>query len=376
MTEMLHPLRASLSAPCQTPPVQLTWLGPVRMLVMTAIAFGYASTMPLGPNQAEALRTFGYDPSWYGISILFMISGFLALGSLDRHGSPVKFLRSRLGRNLPILVIFALMVILLAYPLFGIPLDTTAADSSRLELHLQYFFKVISCVDPNQLTPGLLDNALYMCVIQGGLWTFRWGVIAFILTAILWALGGLKNAKTLLILTIMSVICYAGLMLYGGKLSASSPIFDLTAVGLRLGWAYLMGMCAYAYREKLPRNMLVPSVFIFAAALQYYAMPWTPLIEITAEIGIGYFVYLGMTSQRKSPNWLKSLPDLSLGIYVFNWPAAQISLLLLPALSPLELFAVSFPITLLLAYVSWAGFSRPINLRLSTPLRLNAQRGL
>ncbi len=366
MTEIVHQMRANFSAPDQASSMCLTWLGPVRMLVIACIAFGYASTMPIGPGHAEALRTFGYDPSWYGISILFMISGFLALRSLDRHGSSVKFLRSRLGRNLPILIIFALLVILIAYPLFGIPQGTTATGSSRLELHLRYFFKVISCVDPNQLTPGLLDNALYMCVIQGGLWTFRWGMIAFILTAALWVLGALKNTKILLALTILSGICYAGLMLYGGKVSIDNPIFDFTAVSLRLGWVYLMGMCAYAYREKLPRNMLVPIVIIFAAAVQYYAMPLTPLIEITAEMGIGYLVYLGITSQRRMPNWFKSMPDLSLGIYVFNWPAAQISLLLMPELAPLELFVVAFPITLLLAYVSWASLSRPINLRLST----------
>ena len=346
----------------------LHWLGPVRMLVIAIIAFGYASTMPRGPSEAEYFRFFGHDPSWLGIAMVFMVSGFLALKSLHRHGSPKQFLRSRLLRNLPILVIFALMVVLIAFPLLGVPLDGTTGNGSRLSQHLQYLFKVITCLNADELTPGLLDNALYMCIIQGGLWTFRWGVIAYIFTGVLWSLGGLRSNRTLFIFTGAAITSYAALMMYGTKTPESHALVELATLGLRLGWIYLAGMCAYGLREKLPRTICVPIALMAVTAVQYYILPWTPFIEISMELGLGYLIFLGITAKKPLPNWLKNAPDLSLGLYIFNWPTAQIMLLLIPSLTPLPLFVLAFPLTLTLSLAAWYLVSRPINFRLAPAL--------
>jgi len=339
----------------------LGWLGPVRMLVITLIAFGYASTMPRGPESAEYLNIFGYDPSWYGIQIIFMISGFLALRSLQRHGSALKLLISRIARNAPTVIVFTLLVIAVLFPLFSAPL---AADETRLAQHALYFLKVVLCIEPNIITPGLLDNALYMCVIQGGLWTFRWGLIAFIATAVLWAVGGLRNPRLLAILTLGVTLVYAAVIVYAiTNLQASeNSILQAGVIGLRLGWAYLAGMSLYAYRHRLRRSLVIPAGLLALAAIQFYFLRWTPFIEISAALGFGYLVVLLMTSPTPVPAFLRKAPDLSLGLYVYNWPAAQITLLLLPGLTPIPLFAISFPVTVLLSYVTWALVNRKINM--------------
>ncbi len=339
----------------------LGWLGPVRMLVMTLIAFGYASTMPRGPQNAEYFNVFGYDPSWYGIQMIFMISGFLALRSLYRHGSGFKLLASRIARNAPTLIVFALLVIVVLFPLFGTPL---ADGESRLGQHFSYFLKVVLCIEPNIITPGLLDNALYMCVIQGGLWTFRWGLIAFVATAILWAVGGLRSPRLLVILTLGTVLAYAALVGYAvaNPHVSDNGMLQAASVGLRLSWAYMSGMCLLACKTHLPRSLAIPAGLLTIAAIQFYLLPWTPLIEITATSGFGYLVFLLMTSRTSVPGVLRRLPDLSLGIYVYNWPTAQITLLLLPSLTPYPLFAISFPITIVLSCLTWSLVSRKINM--------------
>lgn len=363
--DIITQIRAGSLNKENTDALALHWLGPIRMLVIALIAFGYASTMPRGPSKDEYLHIFGYDPSWLGISVLFMTSGFLALRSLQRHGSVMQFLRSRAGRNLPVLAIFALSVVLIVFPLLGVPLDGTAGEGSRLSQHLQYLFKVITCLNPNELTPGLLDNALYMCVIQGGLWTFRWGMIAYILTGVLWAIGGLRSNRTLLIFTGAAISSYAAVMVYSIKTPDAHSLLEPVTIALRLGWAYLAGMCAYGLRGKLPRTFWVPLGIWIIAAIQYYFLQWTPFIEISMEIGLGYLVFLGITSKKTLPNWLKPVPDLSLGLYIFNWPTAQIMLLLIPSLTPIPLFALSFPVTIILALSAWGLVSRKLNIKLS-----------
>lgn len=345
----------------------LNWLGPIRMLVIVFIAFGYASTMPRGPQTAEYLRMFGYDPSWYGISLLFMISGFLALRSLQRHGSPLRFLLSRLGRNIPTLATASLIVVFFVFPLLGVPLE---AEGSRFGQHFRYLASVISCFNPDVLTPGLLDNALYKCVIQGGLWTFRWGVIAFTATAILWATGILRHKHIILCLTLALMVSFIAVMVYSSKVSDASPLLRFTRTGLRLGWVYMAGMTLYAYRAHMPRTYLIPLGLIGFAALHFYVFAWSPLIEISTELGLGYLCYLGITSQRARPNWVRAMPDISLGIYVFNWPTTQITLLLIPSLTPLALFGIAFPLTLLISLCVWELVSRKINYKLNQRLSL------
>lgn len=330
------------------------------MAMITIIALGYASTMPLGPNHPEVFRMFGYDPSWYGIAVIFMMSGWLALRSLRRHGSALKFLITRIGRNLPILAVFAALVPLVLYPIFGVSAEPGV---SRLQQHLTYFVKVVSCVDPSTLTPGLLDNALYMCLIQGGLWTFRWGMIAFVATAILWSLGGLKDNRIVLGFTIFALVSCIIAVTY--SISHPSPIIDFVVSGSRLGFAFLVGMSAYAFRHKLGRNLLIPASLLGLTLIQYFLFPWTPIIEITASLAIGYLAYFGMTATKDVPEMLKKIPDLSLGLYVLNWPVAQISLLMFPALGSLGLIAVSFPVTVILSWALWALITRNIEPKLT-----------
>ena len=342
------------SAQKQSPQARLPWLAPVRMLIIAFIAFGYASTMPRGPGTQEYLHVFGYDPSWYGLSLVFMISGFLALRSLRSHGSAAKFLSTRIGRNLPMLALFALLVIFVLYPLFGVPIE---GSSTRLAQFGGYFLKVVSCFDPNVLTPGLLDNALYMCVVQGGLWSFRWGLIAYLATSLLWATGGLRDRRTLGIITLGTIFVYASLVMYAAKTQTAALEFPIT--GLRLGWIYMAGMYAYACREHLPRTLLIPTALIGFTALQFYVLPWTPFIEISMTLGLSYLAFLAMTHRARVPESFAKIPDISLGLFIFNWPMAQIVLLLIPSLGPLALFGLSFPLAILLSLLCWLLITRP-----------------
>ena len=337
----------------------LTWLGPVRMLVILIIAFGYASTMPIGPGNPEYGNMLGYDPSWFGIEILFLLSGFLAMRSLDRHGSGLKLLLSRIIRNTPQLVIFAIIVIFVLFPLLG-----NGISLAKAEQHFSYFLKVVTCYDPDEITPGLLDNALYMCVIQGGIWTFRWGAIAFIGTALGWAIGALKNRYIVITLTLLMVILYGlsvMLMVKNPEL-ASNKLIELANIGLRLGWIYLAGMSLYYWWDKFPKTPILAIIFIGIATVQYIFLPWSVAIEISASFGFGLLALLAATSQVKAPKIIKKLPDLSLGLYIYTWPTSQIILLLIPELSSWQLIGLSLPATIIIAWLSWFLISRNTNL--------------
>ena len=119
----------------------LARLNSVRVITVIFIAIGYASTMPLGPTYPEALAHLGYDPSWIGIQVLFFLSGFMAMRSLERGSTAYAYLRSRFLRNIPLLAVFTLIAILVIYPALGVKGESFSTLTSKLGL---YFFATVS----------------------------------------------------------------------------------------------------------------------------------------------------------------------------------------------------------------------------------------
>lgn len=337
----------------------LSRLNAVRILVVLIIAFGYASTMPMGPGNREYLAFLGMDPSWIGIQVLFFLSGYLALRSIRNHGSPLKYLASRTARNYPLLILFTLIAVLVIYPLFGVmdePFGVTAQKLGR------YFFETVSCLNPGQPLPGLLDEAKYMCIIQGAVWTFKWGVVAHIGVAIGAKLKLLKHDWLLMIGSVIATAAYFSAAYVFAK--TGNEALSIPVLGFRLAHPFLIGMTVYAYKDRLPAGVWVQLALFAAmfggAAIWYNFFIWTPAIEILLCLGFSYLALLLATAQSFDWRILRNWPNLALGIYLANWPTAQILLLQMPGLNSWELIALTLPISVLIAAAAHALVSKPV----------------
>ena len=352
-------MRETSLYPTKTSDLDLSQLNFVRLIIVLVIAFGYASTMPLGPEHPEIGRHLGYNPSWIGIQLLFFFSGVLALRSLRRHGSGFLYLRSRFLRNIPMLMVFTLVTVLLIYPFLGVPAESFGALVRKLGT---YFFETVSCLNPGQPLPGLLDNARYMCLIQGAVWTFRWGVIAHISAAIGQKIGLFKHDRIVLTLAIISTGAYlivAHMVTWGGR-----EFPDFIFAGTHLAFPFLCGMAAYAYRHKLP-NRFTTQIGLLAvlgggAMLWYHGFQWSPAIEVLLTGFWAYAAWLALTVKTRFAEWTASLPDLTLCLYLVMWPTAQLILLAAPGLGPWGLITLGLPVALTLAYAANRWINQPI----------------
>ena len=334
-------------------------LNAVRLITVVFIAIGYASTMPLGPGHSEILAQLGYDPSWIGIQILFFFSGFLAMRSLSQGRSAFEYLRSRIIRNIPLLAIFTLIAVLVIYPALGVKTESTGALISKLG---RYFFETVSCIGPGRVLPGLLDEARYMCLIQGAIWTLRWGAIAHIGAAIGGQMGLFKNRGLVATFAVAAVMGYFAASFIHGK--TGHPTLGTVLVGLRLAWPFLVGMACFSYREDLPTSVFGRTAILLGmgtmAVIWYHFLPWTPAIELLLT---GFWIYAALLlalSETSKLSVLNNWPNLVLGLYLANWPTSQLILLASPDMSSLELIAVSVPLSLLIASGVYVLFSKRI----------------
>lgn len=328
-------------------------LNAVRLFVVAMIAFGYATTMPVGPDKYETGQVFGYEPSWIGIQILFFLSGILAYRSISAGRIGLDYLKSRVLRIFPMLLAITLTTVFVIYPMLGKPLSS-AQDYIALA---EYFFMTVTCLDPGRQLPGLLDDSLYACLIQGGIWTLRWGLLIHIGTAVASRFEFLMRPRLILAAGITSMLAYAAYSYAAAKLhlgATPSPI-----IGLHFSYMFLLGMALWAYRERLPRNSktnyaIAGALFTFAG-LNYFMMPWTSFIEVCLTLSLGLAAWTLATSQTRKLAFLDNWPHLAIGLYLLNWPTTQVLLHVFPELNSTTLPMASLPMSLALTVLShWA----------------------
>lgn len=335
-------------------------LNAVRTLIALVVAFGYASTMPLGPAHQETLTHFGYGPSWLGVQLLFLFSGALAMRSLEAGRAGWAYLRSRIWRNLPLLIAMTVASIAILFPLFGTPADSGFPLFKRLA---SYIALTVSCIEPGKPLPGLMDGAKYMCLVQGAIWTLRYGAILHILTAIASKLKLFKSGALMAASTVLTTLIYIGVTRY----AVSHDLQNLTAPisGLRLAYPFMIGMCVWRFRARLPQNgfkrICLAVALISLTGFQYTVFPWTPATEVTLTLFWAYLAWLMAFSSTKSLNILNGWPHLALGVYLANWPVSQALLLMNPDLTPQSLPLFSLPITLMIAIVTHFALTGRIN---------------
>ncbi len=308
-------------------------LASLRILIILAIGMGYASTMRIGPQTTEWGNHWGYDPSWYGVQMLFILSGFLAARSMANGRSIKDFFTSRLKSLWPALIAATLVSALIIYPIMCAP-DATVRMSTGDRA--KYFLKTIFLIDPGGLMPGLMDDAKYMCLLQGAIWTLRWGILLHIAFLLGWTSRILQNPKLVLALCIVSVATYVRLVDHAVSDADFATQVEPFLSGIRLGYAYLIGVTLLLWQQHLRLNkrriMASATAIGLVATAVYMWMPWSASQEI---LGVAFWLTLCLGFLHNAPQILQLCPRLAPVLYVSIWPAAQIVVALTPSQSPI-----------------------------------------
>jgi peptidoglycan/LPS O-acetylase OafA/YrhL len=319
-------------------------LNAVRLIVVSFIGLGYASTMAIGPHAREWLNLFGYDPSLFGLQVLFFLSGWLAWRSLSQGRHLWAFILSRATRTLPWLALYTFIVVAILYPLLHDPAAPTGKTGAQLAL---YFIENVTLINPGDPMPGALDNAHYAGLLQGSIWSLQWGAIAFAgLLGAYWV--GLRHQLIYVGLFAAAVCAHVSVNAWSD--STGSDLLSSLIPGLRLAFPFLLGIVAYGWRDRLPRRsagwLLIALITLGAASLHYYGLRWSYAIEITAMTG---WCAHAMAALHSRGRWLKHWPNLVLPFFLGVWPTAQTVYALAPTVSVPALVAISLGIALSLA---------------------------
>lgn len=330
----------------------------LRLIAATSVIFSHAFLLGEGTQDPEPLMWLTGQTvlGVAGVFVFFTISGFLVTQSFEATGAPLRFLAKRALQIYP-----GLLVCLLISAFVMGPLASTlpVADYFRNSAIYTYVVSNFVMVMPTNTLPGVQFSGYSAgAVVDGPFWTLPSEVLMYLIVCAL----GVCRRLDLRVMIALVALGMAGLWFD----TASSDYFVGSALWLLPFFA--AGMALYRLRGTAIFSLRVA---LLASAGLVASVPLHAFILLFPLFGSYLVLYIALNRR------LPVLPaarfgDLSYGLYIYGWPVEQVLVRLNGGAMAWEtLFALAFPITAAIAFLSWHLVEGPA-LRLKPA---NARRG-
>jgi peptidoglycan/LPS O-acetylase OafA/YrhL len=329
----------------------------LRFWAALAVLWSHAFPLSEGNENHEPLFVLSGGQTTFGglsVTCFFVISGYLVTQSFERSASPWLFVKARMLRIMPALVVLLFLLAFVVGPLIStLPIHAYfgSHEPYRFLAWHASFFRFVDGL------PGVF-GANPTTAVDASLWTLRHEVECYALIFVL-GLAGLLNRYVTLALYAAGVV---GLMLFDQSADQFGLTLPIRPAHFDLATQFLAGAVVYHWRVALKANVA-----------------WLCLIGAVACMLLGNlnsaqrtlvpycFMYLALGTPRRWPT-MSQYGDLSYGTYIYAWPVKQLVVMGTPTPHWFTTGAVATPLVLGLAWLSWNGVEK-------TALALKRRRG-
>ncbi len=320
----------------------------IRFLAATAVLFSHSYALSIGNPNAEPLRaSLGVTLGQIAVDVFFMTSGFLVTASLIARKEVLTFAIARCLRIYPGLIVAIVLTTLVV----GWNFTTLAPREFFSSTDTwRYVIKNSTMITGEaHMLPGAFETTPWRHLVNASLWTLPYELGMYCTLGVLWiVLSALRSNRQLR----WGVLCIAVT-----GLSAQLALHDsLSSNALRLTALFFVGSSLYTFRDAIPMSgaiFLALSAALLVSALD--ARWFNAVYLLSMPYLVLFLAYIPGGAVRR----FNDFGDCSYGMYIYAWPVQQISAALLPKIEPLPMFAVSFVVTLALAFVSWRLVEKP-----------------
>jgi peptidoglycan/LPS O-acetylase OafA/YrhL len=283
-----------------------------------------------------------------GVSIFFVISGFLIAMSLERVGALSTYLANRCLRILPGL---AVALALTAFVLGPLVTRLPASAYFSAPQTWAYVARNLVLYPVTYRLPGVFEHTPYPEAVNGSLWTLRLEFSLYLLLPAL-AAARLAGRRGLAAVAGLAALAFVAAVALGPR----APAVGL--IGARNAYLFLAGSALYAWREALWLRSWVALAaaagFALAMAPLRLFAPGLELVLPLIVVGLGLRPAPGLRSAAR-------FGDFSYGIYIYAFPLQQALMQAFgPARLPIPVFLLaSLACAVPLAAFSWWCVERP-----------------
>lgn len=281
-----------------------------------------------------------------GVMIFFILSGFLIALSYDRSHNPVYFLKSRVLRIMPALIVLVLITVFLIGPLV-----TSLSFKEYITHPMTWaYLKTINVFDIQLLLPGVFENnAWRLPFVNGSLWTLKMEFTYYIMVMFLGIVGVLTNKKFISLFLVFSIVI-------SNIDFISTPLINEHAFDLKTLPYFVIGMYFYVNRDTIQFNQHLILLALIATLLtgRYGGF------EAVSFIFIAYIIFYFVYSPDIKLNKFGKYGDFSYGLYIYSFVIQQtVTHFFGGKMWWFANFSISFVITLILSVLSWHYIEKP-----------------
>ncbi|RBQ10005.1 acyltransferase family protein [Pedobacter miscanthi] len=316
-------------------------IGFIRLIlaIFVVIQHSFVLNGQIDPLSSLGLTSFGA----LGVDSFFILSGFLITASWLNSKSFLNYIWHRILRIFPAFWFCLVFTALIVAPVMAL-ISGQIIDLHFIGNQATYIFKNLA-LNIYQPTIGNLTNNLVEKSLNGSLWTLFWEFSFYILLAISGIFGALEKRKWLLIgFTAIYILCY---WLDPCKCTFFLKFFTNKSIAI-LPYYFLIGSIGFTFRKYIPDSTFL---LIFCIILWIVDIKFNPNFPLNPFFLFYILLWLITNLPVKS---IERFGDFSYGIYIYHFLIIQTIILASGNyVSAWEIFAITVPISLLMAYISW-----------------------
>jgi peptidoglycan/LPS O-acetylase OafA/YrhL len=319
----------------------------LRLGFAVLVIFSHSFALLHGGDDTDPLmRVSGQLPlGAVALDAFFVISGYLVTNSLLHSSGPLDYLVRRARRIYPGFILACLVCGLVVAPL-AVRDPATAFEPRAL----------VRLVAGAIALRGLFVDSAFLAnpfphAINGSLWSIAYEAYCY--------LGLLVLGMTRLLRARSTALLFALSVAVSVVFDVLKPEVHVGVLGHVIGWPatwarllpfYLAGSVYYFYRDSVPLSnvgAVLAALGLVVGALVPHGL--TPALPILGSYLLFWFAFNPAIKLSKAAKY----GDFSYGVYLYAFPIQQLLVSAIPGLTPLTLFALATPLSVLFGALSW-----------------------
>ena len=324
----------------------------LRFLAASMVIVAHAYDLQnIDAVQDPLRRLTGHSMGWAGVSIFFVMSGYLIMKSLTRTPNLLQFARARALRIFPGLAVCMVLVVLCA----GLFLSTLAPITFfSAGQTWKYLAGNISLLSIQHLLPGVFESNPKPGPVNGSIWTLPFEVGCYIMAAALSATGMLRSTRARAITFSLAVLLAAVFVIVQPFVAHIGYVTRL-ATFHGLAFCFLLGMAYASFGDRFTMRWWYAPI----AGLIAWLIASTPFYTMALSVTVGLFVIWLAFVPSPLLRKLSRAPDYSYGIYIYAFPIQQTLIQFAPGLTPPMHALIAFLLVLIPSSLSWHLVEKP-----------------
>jgi len=325
----------------------------IRFVAATLVIFSHAyavSGYPTNEPLAGATSFIGFGS--LAVEIFFLVSGYLITRSLMHRNNLIDFAEARVLRIFPALIVCcAVSALVLGSLVTILPITEYLGHRQTWD----YLLKSSSLISVQWFLPGVFESNILKGVVNGSLWTLpvefkMYGVMLFL------GLGlGLLSLVTKRYRSTLLATFIGGYLIYLFATQNAQLANHYSGDPKPLIAFFLIGAIVYLGRQ-----------YVFVSTT-FALMLWVALLLLRGTQAVVPLYYVAMAYSLLAIAFdttfrmhrFAKYGDFSYGLYLYGFPVKQTVIFFSGAMTAGTLFMIAFPITLLLAWLSWRYVEAP-----------------